>query len=490
MKKQLFFAFLSLCFFYSFSQSITAKLIDSNNEPIPFATIKTGENKGVISNEEGVFTISTDAIDNNTIEISCLGFTSINLSLEDIQSKNNIIVLEEFISELNQVFVSNGTINAIDIINKANQNLDKNYKNIDQTYKLFFRKTSHVNFSKLENVIKKASGIRKKHLVNANLGLDSLSNAIKSSNAKHFKDYLADLHVKNNENYKLNVFKITSLLDKKKNFSVENIQEKAQGIILKYLDTTKTYKIKTGILKIEDSLDLKKSKENSKRDTYDIEPLKNETYALLSSSQTYDETILKSIIDSDYYKYEFEGTTVFNNELVYIIKYRPRRSKSKFSGKLYVADETFAVLKLDYAYAKGKRGEKVNLKLLLGIKYEENLRRGTIIFKKSSNNLYYPQYIKEEKGNFFYINRSLKFIENSRDRNKVTFDFLIEGGGREKSELFIISTSDLNSSTYNNFKQKKDIKFQKLSQYDPSIWKAYNAIEPLEEMKQFKSSEN
>lgn len=490
MRKQLFFAFLILNVFYSFGQSITAKLLDTNNEPVPFATIKTGENKGVISNEEGVFTISTEDIDNNTIEISCLGFATTTISLDEIKSKNNIIVLEEFISELNQVFVSNGTINAIDIINKANQNLSQNYKNSNQTYKLFFRKSSNVSFNKLNTGIKKASGIRKKHLTNANLGLDSLNRAIKNSNAIHFKDYLADLYVKDNANAKLDVYKITSLLDKKKNFSVENIQEKAQTIILKYLDTTKTYKIKTGILKIEDSLDLKESRKNSNRDTYDIAPLKDETFTLLNTSQNYDETLLKSIINPDDYKYEFEGTTGFNNELVYIINYKPRRSRSKYSGKLYIADETFAILKLDYSFAKGKRGEKVNLKLLLGIKYEENLKRGTIIFNKSDDGTYHPQYIKEEKGNFFYINRSLKFIENSRAKNKVTFEFLIEGRGREKREMYIINTSDLNTSTYNSFKQKEDIKFQKLSQYDPNIWKAYHSIEPLEEMKQFKSSED
>jgi hypothetical protein len=490
MRKQLFFTFLVLTVFNSFSQSVTAKLLDTNNEPIPFATIKTGAHKGVISNEEGVFTITTDKIDNNSIEISCLGFKTIKLSLEEIKSKHNIIVLEEYINELNQVFVSNGTINALDIINKANQNLSKNYKNSDQTYKLFFRKSSNVNFDRLNTDIKKASGIRKKDLANANLSLDSLNRAIINSNTIHFKDYLADLHVKNNASAKLDIYKITSLLDKKKNFSIENVQNKAQTIILKYLDTTKTYKLKTGIIKIEDSLDLKSSKEKDTVDTYDIASLKDDTFELLKSSQNYDETLLKSIINPDNYKYEFEGTTGFNNELVYIIKYKPRRSRSKYSGKLYIADESFAILKLDYGFAKGKRGEKLNLKLLLGIKYEENLKRGTIIFNRSDDGTYHPQYIREENGNFFYINRSLKFIENSLARNKVTFEFLIEGGMRDKSEMFIISTSDLNSAAYSSFKEKEKIKFQKLAEYDPNIWKAYHAIEPLEEMKQFKSSED
>ncbi|NQX85729.1 MAG: hypothetical protein HRT67_07460 [Flavobacteriaceae bacterium] len=254
------------------------------------------------------------------------------------------------------------------------------------------------------------------------------------------------------------------------------------------MDTTKTFKIKTGILKIEDSLDLKASREQSNRMTYDLEPLNKDTFTLLKASQNYENTLLRSLLNTDDYEYSFEGTTGFNNELVYIINYKPKRSKSKFSGKLYVADETFAILKIDYRFAKGKRGEKVNLKFLLGIQYEENIKRGIIIFHKSEDGVYYPHYIKEERGNFFFIDRSLKFIENSASKNKVTFNFLIEGRAREKREMYFIRHSYLKNSTYDAYEQKENVKFQKLSQYDPNIWKTYNAIEPIEEMKQFKGA--
>ena len=34
-----------------------------------------------------------------------------------------------------------------------------------------------------------------------------------------------------------------------------------------------------------------------------------------------------------------------------------------------------------------------------------------------------------------------------------------------------------------------DFKFMKIKTYDPKIWKDYNAIEPLSEMKRFKTME-
>ena len=69
------------------------------------------------------------------------------------------------------------------------------------------------------------------------------------------------------------------------------------------------------------------------------------------------------------------------------------------------------------------------------------------------------------------------------------FNFLIEGSARSKQELFIISKTKLNKGTFDAFKELEDVPYQKLNSYDANIWKSYNAIEPLEEMKRFKSSE-
>ena len=146
-------------------------------------------------------------------------------------------------------------------------------------------------------------------------------------------------------------------------------------------------------------------------------------------------------------------------------------------------------MRIDYSYAKGKRGQKLNLKLILGIKYIENLKQGTILFQKDVKEKFQPLYIKQESGNFFYVSRPIKFIENSPTKNKVLFDFLIEGGMREKNELYFISNQELTTDSYNSYKELKKVNYQKLKKYNPEIWKAFNSIEPLEEMKQFKSSE-
>lgn len=483
-----------ILFFFShivLGQSFTARIMDVSQNPIAFATVQTAENKGVISNEEGYFTINLEDNNIKNVEISSLGFTSQTMTIEEIKLNNLTIVLEEYINVLSQVYVSNSIPNANEIINKANTNLSTNYSNENIKYNLFFRNTSFVDFNTLDFNIDKVSGLKKKQLIDANVALEKLTNSIIESEAVFYRDYVADLLIQDKENSKLEVYKATSLLDKKRSFSIDDIQDKAQHLILTYLDTTKTYKLKSGLFKIEDSLSLKsadlKEKEETHKTEYETKNLASETHELIHKSQIYNETRLRNILNTDLYSYQFDNTTVFNEELVYIISYSPRKAKAKYTGKLYITDEDFAVIKLDYKYAKGKRGQKFNLKLLLGVKYIENVKSGTMIFKKDEQNIYQPLYLKEESGNFFYVSRPLKMIENSFSRTKIGLNFKLEGSAKEKNEIYFINHNNISNSDYNSIIEKEKIPYQELKAYDPSIWAKYNALEPLEEMKNFKS---
>ena len=474
------------------AQNLTAKVVDANGNPIAFATVQTSKNTGVITNEEGYFTINVQDAINKELTFSCLGFTTTTIAIDTIANNDYIITLEEYISELNQVYLSNTTPDAYEIIRKVNLNLSKNYKDEKVTYNFFQRNTAYADFDRFEVKINKASGLRKKQLTGVNKSIDSLTQSIVNSNTVYFQDYLGDLMIKTKKEAKLKVHKATSLVDNTKNFSLDNVQTKAQHLILKYLDTTKTYKLKTGIIKIEDSLSLKSSERESedKEDTYDVSNLKGDTHNMVHSSQSYDNSFLRKIIDEERYKYEFVDITSLDGELVYMISFKPRKAKSKFAGTLFITDESFAVIKLDYTFGKGKRGEKFNLKLLLGVKYVENINSGTILFQKNTQDIYVPKYIKEEEGHYFYVNRPIKFIENSSAKNKVGFNFVIEGSAKAKNEVYIISNEDLNMETFNTYTELKEIPYQRLKQYDPSIWKNYNAIEPLEEMKSFNAKNN
>ena len=122
------------------------------------------------------------------------------------------------------------------------------------------------------------------------------------------------------------------------------------------------------------------------------------------------------------------------------------------------------------------------------MKYVEDVRQGTMIFKKNATGKYHPQYIKEEEGEYFYVKRPIKFIENSSEKKKLGFDFLIEGRAKEKTELLFNASTPISPVEFDELVEKEKIPYQNLKRYDPAIWTSNNALEPLKEMKEFEVS--
>ncbi len=80
------------------------KVIDENGRPIPFATVRYGETKGVIANVEGVFDISNlDAV--GYLKISAVGYESRSFPVED-KVFPEVFVLKEALNDLNEVVIT------------------------------------------------------------------------------------------------------------------------------------------------------------------------------------------------------------------------------------------------------------------------------------------------------------------------------------------------------------------------------------------------
>lgn len=488
MKYLYIFISISLFCFNGFAQNITAQLIDKNTKsPIPYATIKTGEYSGIISNEEGFFTLNTDDGHLMTVTVSCLGYQSKTLSILDIEQSNFLIALEEAINQLSEVYISNKSPNADSIIAKVKARVTHNYKTELHQYNIFHRATNYVNFGELKFEIDKASHVSKKNLEKANANLSALSKKIHESDIKHFTDFKGDLYSLHKDSSKLVVSKATKLIDYKNDFSIEDIQEKAQNIVLTYLDTTKTYKVKTGIFKIEDSLSLSDEDfKEDKKEVFTVKFLNQEAKALLRRAQFYENSFLNTLLDAHLYEYTFKGVTYDNSQLTYIINFEPRKGKAKYTGTFFISEDSYAITKVDYHYYKNRHGSKFNLKLLIGVKYIENVSEGTILFEKNSQNIYQPKYIKRSKGSYFYVNRGLKFIENSSAKNKVSFDFTLEGDNREKEELLITQNKSLSLEDFAAIKQQEKVPYKILSKFEKATWENDATLEPTQEMKAFK----
>jgi hypothetical protein len=300
------------------AQNIRGKVTDSiSGEPIPFATIQIAENEGVITNEEGYFQLRADTNLSSGIIISCLGYEKKTVPLNKLLPEGNIIKMKEAVVRLNEVFLSNKVPEADAIIAKVRQRIGDNYNQGLKRHHIFYRETEYVDFEKLDFEVSRASDVSREALRKTNLELDSLANALIKNRTMHFRDYLGYLYHRDEKNSKLQVEKATSLLDSRKDFSLENIQEKAQGIVLQYLDTTLSYKLKTGIIKLEDSLRFDKEfRESDKAREYRVSALRSETRELLNTSHFHEDSFLQGILKPHAYDFSFSKATFLNDELI------------------------------------------------------------------------------------------------------------------------------------------------------------------------------
>ena len=198
---------------------------------------------------------------------------------------------------------------------------------------------------------------------------------------------------------------------------------------------------------------------------------------------------LEFINDTELYEYKYEGATYSSDyEFIYVLSFKPKKSRAIYRGKLYISESDFAVLRTDFTLDEGKKVSGFNMKFLLGVKTQENVSSGTLIYKKNPvGEGYYMQYASKETGQYIYLNRPLKFIElTDSEKDVVAFEMKIEANTITKTEFLNISRTETSEAAIQKVAED-DFSFIKLKSYDPKIWKEYSAIEPVEEMKQFRS---
>ncbi|WP_367771130.1 carboxypeptidase-like regulatory domain-containing protein [Flavobacterium sp. WC2421] len=489
-----------------FAQNIKGKIIDSTTgESIPYANIKVNESENLVSNAEGFFTLSEkNSTDETLLTVSYLGFVNRQLTVSELKKLDFSIKLTPGVFELNDVAVSNIKPNPYEIMANVKANLSRNYATGETGSKdmLFYRKSNNFKPSLIDVEINKSTGFTKQALNKVNTDLKAFSKQLISHPPQEFTDILCNYYsVKTKKgdkflfNSKLDVLKATVLKNEGRSSAMDDLEKTVMNLILKHLDSTKYYRAKSGLFGSRDTISLRKDFNKKKNKGIDIEinsqltATKASLNSFLSDANFLSSTKLEFIKKTDLYDYTYEGVTYTNeNEFAYILSFKPRRSKAKYLGKLYISETDYAILRTDYILDEGEKLNNFNMKFLLGIKASENVSKGTITYKKKAEDgSYYMQYAAVEKGNYFYLNRPLKFIElTSSEKDVLALDIKIEANTSNKIEFLNMSRSETTAAAIEKIKEA-DFKFKTIKSYDPTIWKDYNAIEPLQEMKQFKA---
>ena len=108
------------------AQTFSARVLDTKTkEPIPYATVATGLNQGLITNEDGEFTFLLENVSHpqDSIFISYMGYETKGVLFS--KTENLEILMTPKTYELNEVFLSTRTLDVDDIIDNVKERLEQ-----------------------------------------------------------------------------------------------------------------------------------------------------------------------------------------------------------------------------------------------------------------------------------------------------------------------------------------------------------------------------
>lgn len=483
------------------AQSVVGKVIDlESGSGLPYANIEiNGDN--IVSNADGNFTVSErNNVDDLMLTVSFLGYNTTRVSIAQFKKSQFTVKLQPVVFELETVNISNTKPNADSIMAYVKRHLARNYKRPDKPAKnmLFYRESTSFKPVKLKVDITKSTGFTKNGLKDTNNQLQALTSNLVSHPPQEFTEMLCNYYTATKTVNtkpllypKFEVVKAVKLRDKNRGVSLNEMQEMASGILFQHLDSTKYYRIKSGLFGSRDTIPLHKKqvkKNKSKVANPQLTSVRGEVMLFMSKNTPGQYSDLDFVTRQELYDYVYQGAIPYtDNKFVYIIKFKPKKSAAKYAGTLYVCDTDYAIVKASYDLAEGKTAGGVNLKFFLGVKQSDNVSKGTLMFKQNAErNGYHLQYASIETGQYIYLNRPLKFIEiTNEDKDVAAFDLKVETNILNKIEYLNMSQSEIAEAEFDKVKES-ELKYIELEKYDPTLWKEHSAIEPLEEMKKFK----
>ena len=489
-KKLLSFSLLFLNIIAMNSQTISGKIISLNSSnPIEKAALLTDKKSGSTSDELGNYTLNLDNV--KIITISCLGYQPKTITKRQLINNHYVVNLQEDVNLLDEFQLNLTKVTLDSLLIKTAKNMKENYLSSPVKQDVYAIENQNLDFKKLEFELNSSSLLSRKKRKLAEKELMQFADNLQEKNPAFGTEFKATVlnkkfyseeRKKEVDSYEVTAIQGFKKIDIRNGVTLENITERLQNVVLKHLNSKNTYKVKSGLFKLEDSLSMAEtarvtdsiSKDNTFSDYNQSYPLRNIKYRTVffnASNQ-------KNFLDQKYYEHQLEENEILGTKKYYVVSFTPNKSKSKYSGKMYIDPTDFFIKKIAYQYADGKRGQHLNLKFLFGIKFSENQHHVTVFYEKNKDDKIYTSYIKETKTNYAYIDRPIKFIENAKDKNKVKFNVKVEINVSEDRETFVNNITDFDADSFKK-KTKEEIKeaykkrtaYMTKEAYDASNWK-------------------
>ena len=491
----------------SFGQNQPDSLIDKNqkeikeingfvmdsaqNTPLPYANIYVlHSNKGMISNEQGQFSILSKGLQaNDTLRFQYIGYATKKIRLSDLDS-SAIVYLTEKITDLSEALVFGNAPNPESIVKKVLLYKDSNYKRTDYSKEqTFIREKENVDFTNVR------LGYEKSTIP----GLDkAMFQELEDRVPEHttsYTDFLGDVYFSKNKKdsirRKVNEIRTVSLKEK----DIDELKkfETTFEDVFKNKGEKEYWKVRSGIFasKINDedepiSVEVKiDTAEETRRRLSSLNFGYKRSYSYMN-----DEDKWEFLHKTARYKYTLIGGTRVNGEDVYIIDFIPK-GRGTYRGRMYITTSTFALIRADYEYAPGKTGQNIHL---LGIGYTETQFSGSIYFEKK-NETYHLKYFSYKSGNSVSIERKFALIKKKKrvffDKKleEMKLDVLFALDTQESLEYLVLEDEIISAQQFADFKQTKYMDVIYVDQFDDSLWSGFSIIQPTQQMKEYKKQQ-
>lgn len=490
---------IALCSYICATAQVSVKAIDSDTgEPLPYAGMVIGQDGNLISNSEGVFTIPPGFPDTGEARISFLGYHDEIRTVAQLKA-DPVVRLRPGAFQLGEVYISEADTNADSIMAKVRQHLERNYQTPETPQKsvVFYRSSESFRPRRLSVKITESTGMDKAQLKAIDKEIQAFTGGLLAHPPSEFSDILCHYYTakkifKDKPVYasRTDVVKAVKLKDPTRSATLEELGKSASGLLFKYLDSTKYYRVKSGLFGSRDTLSLRPGYDHKGKKEVRNDAVSGRSHftRFYYSNRFGKGSQLDFANVPELYHYTYDGAVPGEDGLVYVIRFVPAKGKAKYSGTLYVSERDYGIVRADFSLAEGKTLGGVNLKLLLGVKQSDNVSKGTIIYKyDAASGSYYLKYAVRETGQYMYINRPLKFVEITEgEKDKFGFDLKLETDLTDREEYYCISKTAIPESSFDAVKETP-FSYTILKRYDPAVWKEYTGIEPEEAMRQFSS---
>ena len=478
--KKLIILLIFIAYYDINAQSLSIQVKDSLTlTPIPFSTVSFSNNKGLISDENGIFQlIKSELINQDSLYVSSMGYEKVSYPL--IKFKDSIIYLRPKPVVLNDVILTNKRLSSIEIIQEVYKNIDKNYEKDLTKNKIFLSKrssskTKRFNTSKFKSSIKE---------INYSL-LDSISNNLSKENENALEILCYQFGNIEQDKQKISLIKARETYNKEDEI-LESLNTKLELYLKENIKSDSYFKIKSGLfggdLEVDglhdfDSTDLevisKKNEEDLKRKKNFAGYQKNTINNFYSTLFFNEDSDFNFILKPNKYTFSEPELNFIGEDLIYVIECNPK-GNSKYKGILYINSEDFALIRLDFKNTKSLFKFK-----LLGVAFNQYLREGKLLLSKFDNEKYNLSYAQVTSNQTFSIDRPIRLIEKNknvkgrRKQNEISFKIDMAFDQENKTEIQVFESSKISIDEFEKIEETNKVLPEFLDEFTTNFWEEF-----------------